>query len=380
MAPPIVPRSPDSRRGGTDHGRMTRGRSPGWRLGHRPALDGVRGIAILLVLAGHVLSPYYTNAGQVGVTVFFTLSGFLITTLLCETRERTGGFALGSFYTARALRLLPALVAVVAACVLVSLLAGRAFVTGGDVARALLYGTNLSSHGMLAHRPNLLHHTWSLAVEEQFYVVFPLLLVALSRRRRLLCVLLVVVTLAVQPWRVWLALDGRHFAHLLFGTDTRGDAILVGCLLALLLQAVPPMPLSRVTTVVALVLVLALGELPATAGVLVVTSVVPLLTCVLVLATLGGAAPRVLATPGLVFVGRRSYGLYLWQHPVLMLSDTLLGLTDQPLRTALVVVPVSFALTLLSWRYVEEPFLRLKRRRATAGPARSLRSEPSPAA
>jgi peptidoglycan/LPS O-acetylase OafA/YrhL len=154
----------------------------GMRLGHRPALDGIRGVAVVLVLARHIWPE--GGAGMVGVDLFFVLSGFLITSLLIEEWVERGGISFTAFYARRALRLLPALYAMLTVFVACSLL----FARGDRLVHALksagLAGTYLTGYAAFDNffnsRP--LGPVWSLAVEEQFYLLWPLILWLALRR------------------------------------------------------------------------------------------------------------------------------------------------------------------------------------------------------
>src|SRR5215472_14479131 len=205
-------------------------------------LDGIRALAVLAVLATHAGIPFLPG-GFVGVDVFFVLSGFLITSLLFDQLSVKGRIDLGGFWTRRARRLLPAalvmIVAVVAARPLfipdsVGALRWDAIATAlwSGNWRWALQGTNYFAQGVT---PSPLQHTWSLAVEEQFYLVWPLLLVAarVARRRRLLALSLagVVVSALATYVLARVASPGRVY----FGTDTRAQELLVGAALAALL-------------------------------------------------------------------------------------------------------------------------------------------------
>jgi peptidoglycan/LPS O-acetylase OafA/YrhL len=205
-------------------------------LGYRPALDGLRAVAVLAVLTYHV---GWIPGGFLGVDVFFMLSGFLITTLLCEEHARTGTISIRRFYVRRARRLLPALVLFLLIC------GGILFVTrpsafwptlGGNLLGVLSYGANwliIYWRGL-----GVFGHTWSLAIEEQFYLAWPLLLLGLLRgaRPRLIVAGLVTAAAGSLAWRLALALDGASFARLYAATDTHADGLLVGAALAVWLH------------------------------------------------------------------------------------------------------------------------------------------------
>ena len=220
---------------------------PVFRLGYRPALDGLRAVAILLVIAYH---DGLLEGGFVGVDVFFALSGFLITSLLVEEWRERGTIQLGRFYARRALRLAPALSVFVftvyaATHWLVPSMAGA--LEGRWALAALLYLTNILTAYGGEYPLGLVSICWSLAMEEQFYLLWPLLLRTALRARlswRVLALLLGALVFACNVLRLGLARRGGEEAWLriYFGPDTRADAILVGCLLAVLVawRGVPP--------------------------------------------------------------------------------------------------------------------------------------------
>jgi len=155
-----------------------------FRLGYRPALDGIRGAAVLAVMLFHFGAPF-DQGGFLGVDAFFVLSGFLITALLIEEWSRTGGIAFRRFYTRRALRLLPALFAMLLlVTVVVALIAPRDVqeATWRGTVVTLLYAANWQKV-FSSQSVGLLGHTWSLSIEEQFYVLWPPLLLLLLRHR-----------------------------------------------------------------------------------------------------------------------------------------------------------------------------------------------------
>lgn len=342
-----------------------------WRLGHRPALDGLRGVAIALVVIAH-FSPSGTRAhwlGAVGVAMFFTLSGFLITSLLITEHQRTGRLNISRFYARRALRLLPALVTLVAVVSLVSLFV-KGVTTPAAAVGTLTYlgnwvivvGGDLSGFG----------HTWSLAVEEQFYVVWPalfLLLVRLPARRQVHVLAAVVAGAAMIPGFI----GPFPWAEVYHRTDARAVSLLAGCLLAFLLHrrserssanqwaAAAALALVVGSACVSLVFTLVFAPLAVALGMVVLIAQG---------ATTKGVAW--LSWAPLRLLGRRSYGLYLWHSPVIALAARSLG----GWQLVAVALPLSLALTELSWRLIEAPALRLRGR---LRPSRLPGAEPPPA-
>lgn len=216
---------------------MTSFQSPGTaEPGTIPSLDGMRALAVTLVFAAHSGLERFIPGG-LGVTVFFVLSGYLITTLLRIEHERRGHIGLGSFYLRRVLRLMPPLVVVVAAAAALSSLGliDGGFTVGGLFSALFYFG----NYHAIAHDfhgfPAGIGVVWSLAIEEHYYLFYPPLAAMLlhSRQPRLVAAWLGVVCLVVLAWRFWLVGQGASVNYLTMASDTRVDAILVGCVLAL---------------------------------------------------------------------------------------------------------------------------------------------------
>ena len=353
--------------------------SPGatWTLGRRPTLDGLRGLAVLLVLVGHTGFQFVHTAGRVGVTVFFALSGFLITALLLQELRSTARLDLPGFYARRARRLLPALVVFLASMIGVSLLSDKSTAPPWeDYLGALFYVANYVI-SMRAH-DNVIGHTWSLSVEEQFYIVWPLVVVLVlgrvgrGRAFRLAAVAVGCSLLAIVL-RLVLWDGGEGWRRVYYGTDTRMDGLLWGCLLAIYMTGRSPgrnRPVVAVACLAGIVLLsLGRGEVEF----LVVPTVVPVLTAGAIWALTQQPQSRLLTSSTLRYLGRRSYALYLWHFPLFGAAATL----PMPVRwPALVVAAVlSVLIAEFSWRCVEEPFLRLGRGTSTGGDAGSARDD-----
>lgn len=345
------------------------------RLGYRPALDGVRAVAILAVLAFHLsgdITAPVVRGGFLGVDIFFVLSGFLITTLLLEEQAVSGSISLGRFYARRALRLFPALFVVVTVWVAYALTLGPAAAVRHslwETFAALTYWNDWLRS--FVHWPDTgLTHTWSLSIEEQFYVLWPLVLIALVplRRWRTLAAVTVAGALASAIWRASLWESDESVTRLYHALDTRADTLLVGCLLAVVLYTRgasalrSPIrwaaPAALVLVVAALTQSLMTSKLYYAGGFTVFAAAVAVLIAYAVIDD-GSLLARLLRLGPLVWLGRISYGLYLWHWPILVM------LRDHVDRTRY-VAPLAFVLTLaaaaLSHRFVESPFLRLKGR------------------
>lgn len=337
------------------------------RMGDRRwyALDGLRGIAVLMVVLGHVLLPAAPLA-IAGVSVFFVLSGFLITQVILTARAR-GQWSLGGFLAARVVRLAPALLVMVAVSVAGWLLTGGAWSdTAWHAVAAVTYVENIF-HGHFGG-PHMFSHTWSLAVEEQFYLLWPLLLPFVVRARRPL-LLLGGAILASMVLRLWLAMSSHPIVDYVSSASLPANAfaLLAGCLLAIDPPKVSAGQAQRVVPIVGLVAIIAASALFISNPPLSVV-LLPILVALLAPVVVACALPGVplLEVAWLRFVGRISYALYLWHFPVLVLSDQMYG--------ELAAVPalvLSFALATASTLWLEEPLRRRWRARHTT-PAKTL--------
>lgn len=333
------------------------------RLGRVPALDGLRGVAILLVVIHH--SGYeipalhgWQRGGALGVDLFFVLSGFLITSLLLSEWNRGGRISLRAFYVRRARRLLPALVAFVWFFWLLVVIAHPAKAPGETV-RAL---ARLSYFGnfLIVFAGGLgtaFVHLWSLAQEEQFYLVWPPLLVFLLRRNvspRRLLMLVGVLILAVNVDRLVLVLLGIGEHRLWYAPDTHGDAILFGCAAAIIWthKLVRPPRWAAGAAVLAAAPILVGFRISHAAyypAALPVFAAACSLFLLAVVESPESRAARAMSFSPLRRVGKVSYGLYLWHLPLLSFFG-IIGL------------PMAVVATLLSYRFVEEPFRRRRGR------------------
>ena len=344
-------------------------------LGYRPALDGLRAFAVACVIGAH----YYgqPRGGFLGVDLFFVLSGFLITTLLLEEHERFGGISLGRFYARRALRLWPALytllIVLLGVIALGTLTGHHAGPPTGVGLKEVVYGaTYTTNFGLVWDRlpaPDL-QPLWSLAVEEQFYLVWPLLLVACLARRRLVRLMPALVMSAIAViviTRVLLA--PRHPGFLDAGSVTRFDSILVGCLASFAFRSKYAAQLVRIVST-PLVWIGALGvmcALVATANATAVydgrTTLFCVAAAILLLSVLDSSRPpgRLLALAPFVFIGRISYALYLWHRPVLLWLDRahVVGDLGEPAGTIVALV-LTVCVATGSYYLVEQRFLRRK--------------------
>jgi peptidoglycan/LPS O-acetylase OafA/YrhL len=317
------------------------------RLGYVPALDGLRGVAIAGVVSSHLFR--WPMGGGLGVDLFFVLSGFLISTLLLEELAVSGTVSLRRFYARRARRLLPAL-----ACLLVVYLvvqAARGVDALGTVARLGLYAGNVYQAFVAPGAPvSGLEHLWSLAEEEQFYLVWPLLLLVLARTRRPAAWIAATVV-ALVVYRIGLEQHAAHHARLYVGPDTHADGLLLGALLAQLRVRRDIRPPRWLGTVAFLVFTVAVLVRPATAAWDAYGLIgFELAAVVLIAAAVSGTdLASLLAAAPLVWLGRISYSLYLWHFMLWQAFGK---------HLPLVVLAVSVVCAAASYRFVEQPFRR----------------------
>jgi peptidoglycan/LPS O-acetylase OafA/YrhL len=373
----------------------------GFHLGYRRWLDGLRGVAILLVMASHV---FLVPGGFLGVDIFFVLSGFLITSLLLEEWQQSGCIRLKRFYLRRALRLMPGFATLLVICGLSSLWlpsAAERWARCREVGVAACYVANWPSLHR-THMP-LLGHSWSLSVEEQFYLLWPLLLgsllqLRLSRRRIVFLVGCGIVASAglrmgLYHWYQSRGVDQiAAITRLYMGLDTRADALLVGCLLGLL-ATWNLLPRSRRFLQWAggssIIFLFYLGYLSWNRNLLSsqfydgLFTVVALMTAVLIARLLSTPLPVVswiLESAPLVGVGRISYALYLFHMPILHLFLPVCARGYYWTGVAL-FVGTTFLAAGLSYYLIERPCLRLKERfrpQAAVNPPASLRLQDLP--
>ena len=360
-----------------------------------PGLDGLRALAVFAVIAYH-LGLSWAQGGLVGVTVFFVISGFLITGLLLRELDESGTVDIKRFWVRRLRRLMPAVILVIAVTALLAFAFNHVLLykLKEDAVPSLLWFTNWwyifrqQSYFDAIAAPSPLLHFWSLAIEEQFYLVWPLVLLLLARlgTKRTRLRRIVVVLAAVSGIAMALLYNPQADpSRVYYGTDTRAFSLLVGAYLACVLPVftrVPrgsgehPVPLpdrtqAQVAGLVGLVaLVVLTVAVPGTSpffyrGGLVLASVLSavLITAIVMPRTLFS---KVFGAKPLVWLGKRSYGIYLWHYPLLLLMNPTNAAAPGPVKIVLELVLIVVA-SELSYRFVEEPLRRGAIGRAIAG-------------
>lgn len=347
-------------------------------LPHLSGLDGIRGLAALAVVLFHA-GVWWLPGGFLGVDVFFVVSGFLITSLLISERERSGNTDLAQFWLRRARRLLPVLALVLivttvyAALVLQETLSRHLH----DVLMAAIYVTNWDqiirgvSYFEMFERPSQLRHLWSLAVEEQFYIIWPIVFTVVLRLLNLRWLWCIVAALGVLSvlWMVMLFTPGDEPSRVYFGSDARAFTILIGVAVGLYWKpwrrrwsamAGHVMDLLAFAGMAGIAVVMALGRhwsdwmypwgllLTSFAAIVLVTFVV----------RPGSLVGRALDLSPLRWLGRRSYSIYLWHWPVLLALQWEFGFEPDTLTLVAAGLLVTFILSELSYRFIETPLRR----------------------
>ncbi|WP_345801553.1 acyltransferase [Microbacterium sp. AZCO] len=345
-----------------------------------PSLNGLRALAILLVVWGHAELPYRLIRESTGVTIFFFLSGYLITTLLRREYDRFERVSIRDFYLRRVFRIFPPLYIVLAVAVVLSLTQVIAnAMTGWGIFASFGFWANY--YIIYAGRDGLpggMNALWSLAVEEHFYLVFPLLYIALRRWVRTRWgqgAILIALCLAIMVWRTYLFTQGASVDRIYLATDTRADAILWGSVLAIVANPAygevrtprRPWLLTPVLLAGALVVYLVSrtdNSFGMTVGYTIQSIALAAVFIPLILAP-RSVIGRILNLRAVAWVGIISYSIYLIHRPALIIAQEYLPIPQ--LQAAVVGIAVT---VLLSWAmlvFVERPFGRLRRRSNRAG-------------
>ncbi len=335
----------------------------GARSTYVAGLDGLRAIAVVSVFLGHVSAHI---GYPIGVDMFFALSGFLITRGLIRELEESGRVNLKLFYLRRVLRLMPALIAMIGLLLVVAAALGERPLLPHVFASvtALTYVMNWTRAFGLGFS-GWLGHTWSLSIEEQFYLLWPLILMVTYRWggvRASLCFAGILAILSLSL-RMYLYHIGATEDRIYNGFDTRADGLLIGCMLALAKPFSLAAVAGRLWPVPAVALASSFLFIPWQAFGTLSFTIIPMACAWLTLSLWAGTSPevaRIMEAGPIRYVGRISYGLYLWHWPILNI------LSEYHFHNKIAVVVAEAVLTLclaaMSFHFIEQPVLRLKER------------------
>lgn len=308
------------------------------------ALDGVRGIAILMVMEEHFFAsthPELGHWGRLGVTIFFVLSGYLITGNLLKESDRFRKIDLARFYVRRAFRLWPCAWAYLACTTLIVWIGGHRFDWANDL-KCILFVRNFTGDHCITE------HFWSLSIEEQFYLAWPLVLVFFRKRAQWIAIS-GIAAVAAYRWLHWSAWIDRVHDAAAYGTQFHADALLCGCLLAILAASYPHICSNLRIITLLLVVLLAVAILPVR---LAPTAAVLAIALGILLIRHSPAANLALSLAPLAALGRISYSLYVWQELF----------TCSGIKNPLALIPLSLATAFVSYVLLERTGIRFGRR------------------
>ena len=346
------------------------------------ALDGLRAVAVLAVIFYH-MQMSWAPGGLMGVTVFFVISGYLINGLLVAEHDRTGTISLSQFWLRRVRRIIPAVLLAIAGTLVLCALLNPALFTKAraDLLPSLFFYNNWwqifhnVSYFEAAAAPSPFTHFWSLAIEEQFYIVWPILLLFLFKRKiPKKGIVAIVVVLAVLSGLEMALLysPSADPSRVYYGTDTRAVSLLIGVLLAFIWPSTifgnrrvqSKNPAARlafnIVGVIALAGIIAVvvfsnsyTAFPYRGGIVLVSLLSAVLIAVLVVP--GTWMARLLQTYPFVWIGKRSYSMYLWHYPIILATASFTTTVQIPWWVRLAQLVLIFAVSDLSYRFVEDP-------------------------
>lgn len=361
---------------------------------HNPSLDGVRGSAVLIVLCAHYYGVLGIANGYLGVDVFFVLSGFLITSLLLRELETHSHLSFINFYVRRTLRLLPALAIAVLLFGAIDLIFGiclpRMTVLKSMAAAILMYPSNWVRALQLWNMKEFAH-TWSLAIEEQFYFIWPitlLVLVRLFRNYSAVFLAVIVAAVAVELNRLTIVDDASNTEWIGAASQTRLQPILAGALAAIAIVYCESITARRALAIVApfaIVMVIALLLFFSYNYLLWKQQAVSIAVALIILhlsIAKDSWVHRMLSVSWLTYTGRISYGLYLYHYPIWFLTIHTFGdrlpWNEKQALCVLVLAPMSYLMAWASYKYAEAPLLRMKDRFRAADKDVAQPLSPSP--
>lgn len=348
------------------------------KMNYMPGLDGLRAIAVLGIIIYH-LNKQWLSGGFLGVDTFFVISGYLITSLLLIEYNQTGSISLKKFWYRRVKRLIPAMLFVVSVTTILTLLLQRAEIirVKQDAIAAIFYVSNwwyiakdVNYFDQFSFEP--LKHLWSLAIEEQFYLFFPLVLIFLLlkvKKPKQITLIFWVISLASLLAMVLITHPGMNFSRVYFGTDTRLQTLLLGVILAFLwppnrLKKDPPFMVRAsvdIVGVIAFAILIGLFFVVEdqsywiyNGGFYLISGITLFLIASVVHPS--GLLARFMGNPIFVYIGQRSYSLYLWHFPVIIFTHRYFVAGQIPVWVYFIDLILTVTMAEVSYRYVETPF------------------------
>lgn len=344
-------------------------------------LDGLRAISVLAVILYHLHVPWI-DGGYLGVTIFFVLSGYLITDLLINEYQKSGTIDFKSFWIRRFRRLLPALFTMLILVTVWITLFQRDYLSGlrGEIGAAFFYISNWyyvwQEHSYFTKfaPPSPLQHMWSLAVEEQFYIVWPIImLIALkfTKSKGKLAFFVMLLSVISAEFMAFLFTPDQDPSRVYYGTDTRAFSLLIGAALAIVWPSRKLTPnvtdelkkVLNITGVVAFVCMVLFivfmkedGTFLYYGGMYLASAVVAVLIAVIVHPA--SFVGRLLSAKPLLWVGVRSYGIYIWHFPILVLLGLGVDTGTMNLWKVSFALALTLALSAISWTFIEDPIRR----------------------
>jgi peptidoglycan/LPS O-acetylase OafA/YrhL len=342
-----------------------------------PAIDGMRAVAILIVVASHLVHDGIIPGG-LGVTLFFFISGYLITGLLIDEYETNGAIDIKYFYVRRFMRLAPALLTMVAVVSLAYFVVFSATSINEILAAAFYFMNYYQILG--GAMPIPLGPLWSLAIEEHFYLVFPLVIALTWRFREKLLASLVVVCVLVLVWRTILVARDANDFRIFIGTDTRIDSIIYGAILAIGVRlklkvdwlAGRPALLAGIALLLASLVIRNPAFRETLRYSLQGIAFVPLFCYAI---SVDSIVRRALENPLAIWIGKLSYSLYLWHFPILVFMKTEFSAAN-PVALGLLIGALSLLCAAVSYYFVETP-LRLHNKAHSAQSSRQEETRPA---
>lgn len=331
-----------------------------------PALDGIRAIAVLAIIAFHAKVPG-TDSALIWVDVFFVLSGFLITSILLKEFSATNDISLRTFYINRFLRLFPALLLLLATYIIVAPIVWPKIPAIHHIRDAIVSGFYISNYTKAFYNfPSILSHTWTLSVEEQFYLVWPPLLLLLLKaggRKTALAGTLFLFLLA-WAWRNYSDIHNLPWIELYTRFDTRCSSLIIGAALAFAPLSKIPAPMKALSAILTIPLIAYAiattewrGELFFREGVVCGQAIA--IFSIIAATNSGSLFSRILENPSLMHIGKLSYSAYLWHYPILYV----LRAHFEWQYSLAMGLPASIILAQLSYYSVERWAKRIKTRR-----------------